>query len=73
MQPTAIAFKPFNSLPDSDCQERIRAARAELGRKAVILCHHYQRADIYQHADLTGDSLKLSKLCLLYTSPSPRD
>lgn len=62
MQSTTIAFTPFNSLPDGDCQERIRAARARLGRKVVILCHHYQRADIYQHADLTGDSLKLSKL-----------
>jgi len=30
--------------------------------RAVLLCHHYQRADVYQHADLTGDSLKLSKL-----------
>ncbi len=28
----------------------------------MLLCHHYQRADVYQHADLTGDSLKLAKL-----------
>jgi quinolinate synthase len=28
----------------------------------VLLCHHYQRADVYRHADLTGDSLKLSRL-----------
>jgi quinolinate synthase len=28
----------------------------------VLLCHHYQRADVYQYADLTGDSLKLSRL-----------
>jgi len=62
---TAVAplrFEPFNSLTDQDCQERIRAARARLGKRAVLLCHHYQRADVYQHADLTGDSLKLSRL-----------
>jgi quinolinate synthase len=29
---------------------------------AVLLCHHYQRADVYRYADLTGDSLKLSRL-----------
>ncbi len=63
MQQTApLPFAPFNALSDADCQERIRAARARLGKKAVLLCHHYQRADVYQHADLTGDSLKLSKL-----------
>ena len=62
MQTATIAFHPFNALPDEACQERIRAARARLGKRAVILGHHYQRADVYQHADLTGDSLKLSKL-----------
>ncbi|KAB2922043.1 MAG: quinolinate synthase NadA, partial [Dechloromonas sp.] len=51
MQTATISFDPFNSLSDEACQERIRAARAKLGKKAVILCHHHQRADIYQHAD----------------------
>ena len=62
MQAVPISFDRFNSLADADAHERIRAARARLGDKAVLLCHHYQRADVYQYADLTGDSLKLSRL-----------
>ncbi|HZV53843.1 MAG TPA: quinolinate synthase NadA [Rhodocyclaceae bacterium] len=62
MQTATITFDKFNALADSDAQERIRAARARLGKRAVILCHHYQRADVFKHADLTGDSLKLSRL-----------
>jgi quinolinate synthase len=62
MQTATISFDSFNTLSDEACQERIRTARAKLGKRAVILGHHYQRADVYQHADLTGDSLKLSKL-----------
>ena len=62
MQTATITFDRFNELQDAACHERIRAARARLGKKAVLLCHHYQRADVYQYADLTGDSLKLSRL-----------
>jgi len=58
----ALSFDPYNSLSDRDAGERIRAARAQLGSKVVLLAHHYQRADVYQYADLTGDSLKLSRL-----------
>jgi quinolinate synthase len=62
MQVAPISFDRFNTLADGDAQERIRAARERLGKRAVILCHHYQRADVFRHADLTGDSLKLSRL-----------
>jgi quinolinate synthase len=62
MQTATIGFDRFNTLGDGDAQERIRAARARLGKRAVILGHHYQRADVFRHADLTGDSLKLSRL-----------
>jgi quinolinate synthase len=40
---------------------RIAEARRALGRRAVVLGHHYQREDIIQFADLRGDSFKLAQ------------
>ena len=61
--PTAtISFDCFNELADREADERIRLAKARLGQRVVILGHHYQRADVFKHADLSGDSLKLSRL-----------
>jgi quinolinate synthase len=65
-----LSFDAYSALSDAKCQERIRAARKQLGKEAVLLCHHYQRADVYQHADLTGDSLKLSRLAAETDSPN---
>ena len=62
MQEVAINFSQFSALADDDCQQRIEDARQRLGARACLLAHHYQRADVYRHADLTGDSLKLSRL-----------
>ncbi len=49
------------SLTAPQISERIRLARAALGRRCVVLGHHYQREDIVQFADLRGDSLKLAQ------------
>jgi quinolinate synthase len=62
MQAVPVSFDHFNHLADQEAQQRIAAARLKLGKRAVLLCHHYQRADVYRHADITGDSLKLSRL-----------
>ncbi len=43
-------------------RDRIRQAKAKLGRELVILGHHYQEDDIVAFADFTGDSLKLSQV-----------
>jgi quinolinate synthase len=40
---------------------RATAARKELGDRAFILGHHYQRDEVIQFADVTGDSFKLAR------------
>lgn len=51
------------SLPaasDPALVDRARAARATLGQRAMILGHHYQRDEVIDFADITGDSFKLA-------------
>jgi quinolinate synthase len=49
-------------LPDTSMDQRITAARRELGEDCVILGHHYQRDEVIRFADYTGDSYKLSQM-----------
>ena len=41
--------------------ERARAAKAKLGERVFVLGHHYQRDEVIQFADVTGDSFKLAR------------
>lgn len=58
---TALPIQDYVLLEDSECEARIQAAKARLGDQVVILGHHYQRDEVFRHADFTGDSLKLSR------------
>jgi quinolinate synthase len=46
---------------DPHLVERARAAKAALGDRVFILGHHYQRDEVIQFADVTGDSFKLAE------------
>jgi quinolinate synthase len=46
---------------DPDLVERARAAKAALGDQVFVLGHHYQRDEVIQFADVTGDSFKLAR------------
>ena len=49
------------ALTTDELVQRVKAAKAKLEAKLVILGHHYQREDIIQFADYRGDSLKLAR------------
>jgi quinolinate synthase len=51
----------YIGLTDADMDARIAAARAVLGRRLIILGHHYQRDEVIKFADYTGDSYKLAQ------------
>ena len=46
---------------DPHLVERAKKARAALGKSAMILGHHYQRDEVIDFADITGDSFKLAQ------------
>ncbi|GAB6984804.1 quinolinate synthase NadA [Nocardioides pyridinolyticus] len=46
---------------DPDLVARARAAKEALGEKVFVLGHHYQRDEVIQFADVTGDSFKLAR------------
>jgi quinolinate synthase len=50
----------YLGLSDEEMDARIAAAKAKLGRRLVILGHHYQRDEVIKFADYTGDSYKLA-------------
>jgi len=46
---------------DPDLVARARAAKAKLGDRVFVLGHHYQRSEVIEFADVTGDSYRLAQ------------
>jgi quinolinate synthase len=68
--PTALAdtttpaydLKPYKSLSNDELTERIKAVKADLGPRLLILGHHYQQDEVIALSDLQGDSYQLSQM-----------
>jgi quinolinate synthase len=50
----------YREASDDELDERIRAAKATLGDRVVVLGHFYQREEVVRHADYVGDSFQLA-------------
>lgn len=69
ISPDVDPFAGCQPLPDAylgleqaEIRRRTIAAKERLGSGLVILGHHYQRDEVLEHADYTGDSLRLARL-----------
>ncbi len=55
-------YDNLDSYTDEEIDEKIWQIKEELGDRLFIPVHHYQRDEIVQFADVTGDSLQLSRV-----------
>ena len=61
MHTPPLPIYDYALLDEAECDHRIQAAKAKLGKRCIVLGHHYQRDEVFKHADIFGDSLKLSR------------
>ncbi|MFG6280206.1 quinolinate synthase NadA [Microbacterium sp. 5K110] len=52
--------REYREASDDELDARVRAAKATLGDRVVVLGHFYQREEVVRHADYVGDSFQLA-------------
>lgn len=52
----------YRNMTTEELEARVREIKVKLGNKLYIPGHHYQKDEVIQFADATGDSLKLAQL-----------
>lgn len=63
IEPSAqLELAPYKSLENDLLSDRIEAIRQQMGKRLLILGHHYQQDEVIAHSDLRGDSYQLSEL-----------
>jgi quinolinate synthase len=60
---------PEHELSDEKVLEELHAIKKRLGKRVVVLGHHYQQDDVIAFADITGDSLELARKAAELTEP----
>src|SRR5699024_2991223 len=52
----------YKTLTVDEMESRVREIKEALGQKLFILGHHYQKDEVIQFVDATGDSLQLAQI-----------
>lgn len=52
----------YKTLPVEEMEARVRELKDKLGSRIFIPGHHYQKDEVIQFADVTGDSLQLAQV-----------
>ncbi|WP_248240384.1 quinolinate synthase NadA [Microbacterium kunmingense] len=58
--------REYREASEAELADRIRAAKATLGDRVVVLGHFYQREEVIAHADYIGDSFQLANAALAH-------
>lgn len=61
-QQQSLLPEHYRLLTPHEMEERIRVIKKKLGKELFILGHHYQKDEVIQFADATGDSLQLAQI-----------
>lgn len=59
---TQLLPNHYRHLSNEDMENRIREIKNRMGKKLFIPGHHYQKNEVIQFADVTGDSLQLAQV-----------
>jgi quinolinate synthase len=62
MQKTKMIPEKYKMMSKEELEARVIEVKKELGSRLYIPGHHYQKDEVVQFADATGDSLKLAQL-----------
>src|SRR3989454_9341095 len=57
-----LEIQAYRDLSLDELAERTEEAKHKLGDRVIMLGHNYQRDEVIRHADVEGDSLKLSQI-----------
>lgn len=55
--------KRYSELSVEEMETRVREIKEKFGSRLFIPGHHYQKDEVIQFADATGDSLQLAQIC----------